>query len=198
MRHAEQPVLLFDLGGVLIRSEMFAELRRLLGDDRSEAQLIELWLRNPLTRRFELGQCSMEAFAESAVLELGLDLEPEEFLAAFKSWPKGFFDGAEGLLRDLRTRCTVCCLSNSNEAHWTDAIAPHFDHAFSSHLIGCIKPDRESFAYVVNRTGATPEAIHFFDDAPTNVNAARSYGLNAYHTDGFESLKARLRDLGFL
>ena len=198
MTDARQSVLLFDLGGVLIESVMFGELKRLMNTDRSEADLIELWLRNPLARRFELGQCPPEEFSRSVIRELGLDLDPAAFLASFSTWPKGFYDGAARLLADLRSEHTVCCLSNSNEVHWTSSITAHFDHAFSSHLIGCIKPDPEAFAYVLNEIDVPAERVHFFDDALVNVEAARRLGLNAYHTVGYRALKATLKELGFI
>lgn len=198
MADVRQSVLLFDLGGVLIESVMFRELKRLMNTDRSEAELLEVWLRNPLARRFELGQCSPEEFSRSVVREFGLNLDPAEFLAVFATWPKGFYDGAVRLLADLRSAHTVCCLSNSNEVHWTSSLTAPFDHAFSSHLIGCIKPDPEAFAHVLNEIGVPPQRVHFFDDAPLNVEAARRLGLNAYHTAGFPALKSTLKQLGFI
>jgi len=191
-------VLLFDLGGVLIESQMFSELQRLMNSDHTEPELVEAWLRNPVARRFELGQCSVNEFSQSVVRELQLSLSPEDFLAAFRSWPKGFYHGAESMLFELRSTYAVCCLSNSNEAHWTDAITDHFDFAFSSHLIGRIKPDRDAFEYVLDSIGVEAHAVHFFDDAPLNVEAARSVGLNAHHTVGYKRLKSKLIELGFL
>lgn len=197
MTNVRQSVLLFDLGGVLIESVMFAELKRLMNTDRSEAALLEAWLRNPLARRFELGQCPPEEFSRGVIHEFGLNLDPAEFLAIFATWPKGFYDGALRLLADLRSEHTVCCLSNSNEVHWTSSLTAPFDHAFSSHLIGCIKPDPEAFAHVLREIEVPAERVHFFDDASLNVEAARRLGLNAYHTVGFRALKNTLKQLGF-
>lgn len=198
MPNPAHSVLLFDLGGVLIESDMFSELRRLMKTDQTEAQLIEVWMRNPVARRFELGQCSVDEFALSIVSEFRLSLAPADFLAAFETWPTGFYDGVERMLAELRTRYTVACLSNSNEVHWTDAITDHFDFAFSSHLIEHIKPDRGAFDHVLDAIGVEANAVCFFDDAPMNVQAARRYGLNAHHTVGYETLKSRLMELRFL
>ncbi|MEM7099824.1 MAG: HAD-IA family hydrolase [Pseudomonadota bacterium] len=191
-------VLLFDLGGVLIESQMFSELKRLMNTDQSEAELIEVWLRNPVAKQFELGQCSVDEFSQSIVREFGLDLPPADFLAEFKDWPKGFYAGVDSTLSELRNTHTVSCLSNSNEAHWTDAITDHFDFAFSSHLIGRIKPNRDAFEHVLDTIGVEAGAVHFFDDALMNVEAASSCGLNAHHTIGYDSLKRTLLELGFL
>lgn len=198
MTHNENPVLLFDLGGVLVQNTLFSQLKRLLRTERTEAELIEAWLADPIAREYELGRCSTEAFCGRIVEALGLTLGALEFLAVFKAGPQGFYPGAEKLLADLRQRHCVCCLSNSNEAHWTDAVTAPFDHAFSSHLIGRIKPDAEAFQYVVEAVGVEPGHVHFFDDAGVNVQAARDFGLNAHCTPGFEALQRRLSELRFL
>jgi putative hydrolase of the HAD superfamily len=190
-----RPILLFDLGGVLIESDMFTELRRLTGSAHSEAELISHWLANPVARAFELGRCTPADFSHSIVREFRLSMAPDDFLSAFATWPKGFYPGVEALLAELRQSHTVCCLSNSNEVHWTNAPIGHFDHAFSSHLIGCIKPDRDAFDHVLSTLGATPGDVHFFDDAPVNVEAARACGLHAHHTPGFTALQTKLHDL---
>lgn len=198
MADSSESVLLFDLGGVLIENKMFSELKRLMGTDQTEAELIHDWLQNTVARRFELGQCSADEFSQNVVDEFRLNLSPQEFLATFKHWPEGFYDGVESMLSQLRRNHTVACLSNSNETHWSDAVAAHFDFAFSSHLIGRIKPDRNAFDHVLGEIGVRAAAVHFFDDAVVNVAAARSYGLNAYHTVGYDNLHSQLIDLGFL
>jgi hypothetical protein len=110
-------LLLFDLGVVLIENDTFAALMVLMGSDRSEAELISLWLNNSTVPKFELGQRS-----------------PDEFLGVFSEWPKSFYPGAEALLGELRHNHLACCLSNSNEIHWKDEFTQHFDCTFSSHL----------------------------------------------------------------
>ncbi len=198
MTRNSDAVLLFDLGGVLIENQMFAELKRLTGTDQTEAELIDVWLRNPVAKQFELGECSVDEFSRSIVSEFDLDLSPRQFLDQFKHWPKGFYAGVELMLAQLREHHTVACLSNSNEAHWTEAVTAHFDFAYSSHLIKCIKPERNAFDHVLNDIGVAATAVHFFDDAAANVEAARSCDLNAYHTVGYDAVRAELAALGFL
>jgi len=198
MSESNSGVLLFDLGGVLIENRMFSELKRLMESQLSEAELIDMWLTNSVARQFELGRCSADEFAHSIIAQFDLPLDPAEFLNAFRYWPKGFYAGVESLLADLRTRFRVCCLSNSNEVHWTDAVTGHFDIAFSSHLMGYIKPDASAFDYALRVIDVTPEEVHYFDDAQRNVEAARACGMMAYHTVGYDQLKSTLATLGLL
>ena len=172
-----QPVLFFDLGGVLIENQRFSEHQRLLNTQQSQAELVELWLANPVAREYELGRCSTDDFSRSIIEELQLSLTPEEFLVAFREWPKGFYPGVDSMLQQLRAQATVCCLSNSNEAHWTEKVTSHFDHAFSSHLIGRIKPDRDAFEHVLGVLDVAAKDVIYFDDAESNVEA----GSHAWH-----------------
>jgi putative hydrolase of the HAD superfamily len=190
-------VLLFDLGGVLVENEMFSELRNLMAADKTQAELIELWLESPFVRKFELGRCSKNDFARGIITEFDLSLTQESFLEAFKSWPKGFYAGVEPLLAQLRHNHTVCCLSNSNTAHWSNSIAGKFDHAFSSHIIGHIKPDVGAFEYVLTELDVSAREVHFFDDAEANVTSAQRCGFNAYQTVGFDEVMKKLVELGF-
>lgn len=198
MNKFEPDVLLFDLGGVLIENQMFSELKRLMHTDKSEAQLIEMWLTSKAAREFELGRCSPNEFANSIIEQFGLQLGPREFLDSFKSWPKGFYPGAEPLLAELKLKFRICCLSNSNEVHWTSFITGHFEHALSSHLLGCIKPDREAFDTALKVIDVAPDKVCYFDDAALNVDAARSCGMLAHHTIGFDALRSTLHDLRLL
>lgn len=181
-------VLVFDLGGVLIENEMFTELDRLLVGDTTETALKSQWLASPAVRSFELGHCSPEEFGDAIVVEFGLSVSPDEFLTAFIDWPKGFYAGAEILLAELRNNFTLGCLSNSNELHWGALPESAFDHAYSSHLLGKIKPDFDVFEFVTRDLGCEPGEVLFFDDAEPNIDAARSFGWNADLTRGFDEL----------
>jgi len=198
MQETSSAVLLFDLGGVLIENQMFSELQRLMGSKLNEAELIQMWLKNPAARQFELGRCSPDEFAKSIIQQFGLPLDERTFLAAFKGWPKGFYVGAESMLAELRSKYRVCCLSNSNEIHWSRAITDHFEFALSSHLMGCIKPDRDAFEHALGAIGVDPDKVYYFDDAPMNVEAASTCGMHAHHTVGYDQLRSTLAELGFL
>lgn len=188
--------LIFDLGGVLVENDMFHQLPRLMREPVSEAELKTRWLRSPAVRTFELGRCSPDAFATMLNEEFQLSASPEDFLAAFSGWPRGLHRDAEVLLRDLRARCTIGCLSNSNELHWTTGITAHFDHCYSSHLLQRIKPDAEVFEYVTTDIGCQPGEIVFFDDSQLNIDAARAAGWEAHLTVGFEALERTLAETG--
>lgn len=189
-------LLLFDLGGVLIRNDMFAQLQQLMGTSESEAVIKSKWLASPAVRDFELGRCTPDQFSTSIVEEFQLQTTPAAFLDAFAGWPKGFYAGAPDLLVQLRKKSPVGCLSNSNELHWTDQLTSHFDHAYSSHQLQRIKPDPDVFDFVTTDVGVKPHQIVFFDDSQPNVDAALAFGWEAHLTVGFSELNQVLRTLG--
>jgi glucose-1-phosphatase len=193
-----QKVLVFDLGGVLLENSGAERLTAMLPPGFPPGDVRLRWLASPAVRQFERGRISADEFASSVVREWGLRLEPSEFIASFAMWVKGFYPGAKELLASLSARHRILCLSNSNEVHWArfPELPALFEFAFSSHLTGEMKPDPEAFQCVLDRTGARPGDIYFFDDLLPNVEAARSLGMNAFQVDGLSGLEAALRDAG--
>jgi glucose-1-phosphatase len=194
----EPPILLFDLGGVLVQNSIFEDLPLLIREARLDGDLHELWLSCRTVRSFERGEIDAHTFASQFIAEWRLSISPSEFLERFAGWPKGFFPGASELLTALRRDYKIAYLSNSNALHWArlGAILAHADFVFASHLCGLVKPDPAIFDLVVERLGRDPRDIYFFDDSPRNVAAARRAGMKAYETVGFEALVAMITALG--
>jgi len=184
-------LLMFDLGGVLIHSTVFDNLKRLLPVSVQTVDIKERWLSSRSVRQFECGEISANDFAEGFVAEWELELTPLAFLKEFSSWPRNFFPGARETVHELRKSYRVGCLSNSNPLHWSkfDDLEDMFDISLFSHLIGAIKPDPEIFALAVNECDVDPQDVYFFDDCSANVRSAQSLGMTAFQVDGFNSLK---------
>ena len=191
-------VLLFDLGGVLVDNAIFADLPQLLPTPIADADLRARWADSPAVHQFECGQIAADEFAAAFVAEWRLPIAPAAFLERFAAWPRGLYPGAEALLLGLRRRYRIAYLSNCNAVHWGGfgGLLQHADDAFSSHLWGVMKPDPAIFAMAVDALGGDPSVICFFDDAPRNVEAARTIGMKAHLTAGFAALEATLRSLG--
>src|SRR6476659_9158816 len=106
-------VLLFDLGGVLVEFSGVRDVAPLLRTEATESEIVERWSRCPHTEAFGLGLLSREEFAERFVRDWRVDLPPERFLQAFRSWSRRLLPGAEQLLASLRPRFRLAALSNS-------------------------------------------------------------------------------------
>lgn len=190
-------VLLFDLGGVLVEYTGVREVARLLSAGTSEPEILDRLSRCPLTEAFGCGQLSRQEFGERFVRDWGIDLAPERFLEAFRSWSKCLFPGAVELLASLRSRFRLAALSNSNELHWERnsrdlGVTDLFEVAISSHQVGLRKPDPRIYLAALDRLGVSPDGVVFFDDVPENVAAAEGLGIRAFQVDGVAGVRGRL------
>jgi len=190
-------VLLFDLGGVFVEFSGVRDLAALLRGRLSETEILERWSRCPHTEQFSLGKLSRGDFGERFVKDWNLELPPEDFLREFQSWSRCLFPGAVELLTSLRPKFRLAALSNSNELHWERntndlGVMGLFEVAISSHQIGMCKPDPKMYLAALDRLGAPPDAVMFFDDVPANVEAASALGIQAFQVEGVEGVRSRL------
>ena len=195
-------LVLFDLGGVLVRLGGVGAMRDLAGID-SDDEVWARWLACPWVRSFERGLCSMDDFASGVISDWGLSIAPSEFLERFASWPEALFEGAVELVEEVRSRVPVGCLSNTNSIHWEVqgnvwGFDQLFDFRFLSHELGLIKPDLEIFEHVVRAAGSPGAGIVFLDDNSLNVASALEMGLQAHQVRGVEEARATLAALGLI
>jgi putative hydrolase of the HAD superfamily len=195
-------LVLFDLGGVLIRLGGVDAMQELAGID-SEEEVWARWLACRWVRGFERGQCAPEAFASGVVSDWELSITPIEFLERFRSWPEALYDGAADVVKTVRSRVQVGCLTNTNSIHWDEqgvrwGLDQLFDTYFLSHELGLVKPDQEIFAHVSAVAGCPNQRIVFLDDNAINVEQAQSLGFRAHRVSGPDEARDALVRLGVL
>lgn len=196
-------VVLFDVGGVLVELGGVDALLSWMGPSASVEQLWPVWLRSPAVRAFETGRIGPTEFASGILAELQLDIEPERFLESFARWPTRPYPGALEMVASIPKDFQRALLSNSNMLHWPRVLddmdfRSSFEHRFSSHLTGKIKPDAEAFEHVVETLKCRPSEVLFLDDNLLNVEAARSVGMQAQRARGVQEARAVLRAVGIL
>jgi len=181
-------VVLFDLGGVLIRLGGFDVWKEMTGQT-DDMEVLRRWLQCPVVRDFERGHTTVDNFVHGMIETHNLPIESEDFLTLFKNLPDGFLDGAREVVADVVDHVRVGCFSNTNDIHW--AMQPYsqelhdlFDVYFLSYKMGRVKPDAEAFHYVIEELACEPGAIFFIDDSMINVDAARACGINAHVAKG--------------
>ena len=199
-QHNQFKVLLFDLGGVLLRLNDPIET---FGLDISLTEFKDRWLRSPSVRSFEGGEIDTEEFAKKIVSEADLPYDWQEFIRRFDSWPDRLFDETLDVLRAIPATYSRALLSNINALHWgreeiAKPLAGHFDRFFLSYETGCVKPDREAFEMVTETFECRPDEVLFFDDSPLSVTAAADYGMEAVHAIGIGDVRQALGEHGVL
>jgi len=178
---AEPKVILFDLGGVLLRlNDPIATFGLACGD----AEFHRDWLLSPAVREFERGAITAEQFASQIVQEMQLPYDANDFLDRFIAWPGSVFPEAVALVERIPERYACAILSNTNALHWQsldieNGFSNRFERYFLSFETGLLKPDVRAFANVAEQYECAPADILFFDDNPLNVSAAIKAGMHA-------------------
>lgn len=197
-------VVLFDIGGVIIRTDDPGPRKRLarcFGLDRGE--LDGLVFLNPAAQAAERGEGPEEAVWEYVRDRFSLSpVEMSAFQAEF--WGGDSADRSMlELLAGLHPRYRTGLLTNSwlrdplilfwNRFNLPEAeVRSALDAVISSAAVGVQKPDPRIFAAALERFGALAEETVFVDDFPLNVEAAQGLGFEAIL---FESPTQARRDL---
>lgn len=182
-------LVLFDIGGVLLRTDDPAPRTRLAqryGLDR--AGIDRLVFSSPAAQAAEIGRAEESAVWAHVGETLGIDAaEMVEFQRQF--WAGDTVDlSLFDLLRSLRPARRTGLLTNS----WLreplalfrtrygladDLVRDAVEAAVSSAQVGVQKPDRRIFDTALARFNAAAEETVFVDDFVQNVEAARKLGM---------------------
>jgi len=186
--------LIFDLGGVVIQLRGTPIRKEWFPEHNQPDDVWVRWLTSKAPQLYESGKIDTDEFANAVVNELELSCSAEEFLAYFSVLPEKTFPGVKAILESLKSNYVTAAFSNSNALHWDRfdtemGLVPFFDHVFSSHLIGLVKPDPASFQHVIEAMDVNPAAVAFFDDNQLNVDAAKALGMTATRVVGVDELQ---------
>ncbi len=87
---------------------------------------------------------------------------------------------------------TVGILSNIEHVTYSVVedllILSHFKHKFLSYKIGHLKPEPQIYRHVINNIPFKKEELFFIDDLKSNVEAAKSSGVDAVQYSNFDEL----------
>jgi HAD superfamily hydrolase (TIGR01509 family) len=104
-----------------------------------------------------------------------------------------------GLVEELRRRCLVACLTNTEvevgRLNRERGLYRPFDRAFLSTELGLHKPDRAIFERALAEIRCAPGEAVFTDDSAANVAGAAAAGLHAIHYKDFEGFSSELASL---
>ncbi len=179
--------VIFDLGGVLVRTEDRIP-RQLLAEKfgMTYEEMDSLVYGSPSSKEAGEGKISAEQHKETVLKTLGLPLD------SFKSFGDEFWGGDRldkklvEFIEGLRGEYTTALLSNA----WDDLrpllvnlwkIDGVFDHIFISAEVKLAKRDPRIYQHVISELQQDPSEMIFVDDFIENVKAAKAEGLQAIH-----------------
>lgn len=189
--------VVFDLGGVLLRTEDRRPRTKLA--ERLGMTYEELERRVYGSREAMRGEVSAEDHKKGVLESLGL---PQDAMKEFgdEFWGGDRMDSVlVEFIRGLQGDYTTALLSNA----WDDLrplltslwkIADAFDHIFISAEMGMAKPDPMIYRAVTEELEKDPAELVFLDDFIENVTAAREEGWNAIHFRSPEGALAELAE----
>ena len=83
-------------------------------------------------------------------------------------------------------------LSNTEQASYSVikklTSLEHFKYKFLSYKIGYLKPESEIYDYVIDNIPYPKEELLFIDDLKSNIESARSHGINSIQYTNFKQL----------
>jgi epoxide hydrolase-like predicted phosphatase len=196
--------IVFDIGGVLIRTEDHAPRRRLeeqLGLAPGAAEYILLNSADGL--RTQRGEFSEEENWHRIQRELNLS---DANLARFRRefWAGDKLDEAlVDYIRRLHRRYQTAIISNAMPGLMTLVtgkypMADAFDVIVGSGDVKVTKPDPAIYHLTLARLGRLPAEAIFIDDSLPNVEGARAVGMHAIHYTRDMDLPAALAAHGVL
>lgn len=190
----KNPVILFDVGGVLAD---LGSPTALMDLPYSDEHFWQAWLTSPNVRSYETGRMPGQQALPAISRDLGIS-DRGDFEQIFRQWHLRLFPDVERLISKLPDGIELALLSNINPIHWqqlssSTQIFDRFTHLFLSYELGIYKPEAAAFEYVIDVLDRDPAEILFVDDTEANVVAARRHGIDAHQVNDFETLEYRLQ-----
>ncbi len=196
-------VVIFDMGGVLVRTEDTAPRVALgLRFGKTYTELDKIVFANKSSLRASRGEISARDHMQHVMRTLDLP-ETDETINNFID---EFFLGDEvdeeivDYIQSLRPRYQTVLLSNAWDnlrkvlaTKWK--IADAFDEIFISAEMGIAKPDPRIYKMVLEKLDVAPEETVFIDDFIKNIESARKLGMFGIHFQNKDQAMAELMSL---
>ena len=193
--------VIWDLGGVLVRTEDFTP-RDILAQrfGLTTGELSNLVFGDNLDFRAQLGEITAEEQWENIRSNLGVDAEEIPSIRAQFFAGDRLDNNLMDYIRSLKSNFTTVLLSNALDSlrdliidEWK--IEDAFHHLIISAEVGLMKPGLEIYCLAVEKTGCEPEEVVFIDDMPENIIGARDVGMHAILFQNAAQARADLEEL---
>jgi len=180
-RKSGKPVIVLDVGGVLVDFDL-KPLIRALSENRGESvSLPPLSAMDRLFLPVQTGKASFNDIVPELNAFLKVSIPPEEWRDLLCSIFTGEMQGMREMLTELKRDFYLVGLTNTIEPHWTFVLQTYeilhlLDGCIVSYVEGLAKPDPAIYQRVMDRycNGGLP--YFHTDDLPEYVEAARRLG----------------------
>jgi FMN phosphatase YigB (HAD superfamily) len=197
-----QPVLVFDLGKVLVDFDYSIAARKIAARSaKSSAELGAFLLRSPLLADYESGRLTRPQFYDAIRDAIGFHGDLDEFggyfADIFTAMPETIDLHAEVRRRGYQTYL----LSNTNDlavehVRRNFPFYKDFDGYVLSFEVGVMKPESKIYAAVETLTGRRGADLVYIDDRPENVEAGVARGWRGIVHESAEKTRRALAAWG--
>jgi putative hydrolase of the HAD superfamily len=200
-------ILLSDIGGILVGFSWERAISHWAAASATDAETIRgRFAIDDQFELFETGSLTSAAYFAHLRQTLHVAVSDGELTAGWNAIFTGVDGEVKQLLEESRTSgVRVIGVTNTNTVHltawwpWYQAEFPVFDAVYASPEIGCRKPDRAFFDYVLRVEGVGVEDdVVFVDDVAENVDGASRAGIPGFVYHNVEQMRMQLHDRGFI
>lgn len=183
--------LIFDFGGVIIRSEQSGAISRFKEIGVADAaKRLDKYQQFGIFGDLEEGRISADDFLRELSKLAGHEVSFEESTYAWRGYCAGLPQrNLDALVRLREKGYRVLLLSNTNPfmMSWARSndfdgqghgIDHYFDHVYTSYELCMAKPHADIFQHVLEAEHAKPQECIFVDDSERNVATARQLGIH--------------------
>jgi glucose-1-phosphatase len=208
MLNKEIQALIFDMGGVLLRTTNDQPRNELATELNIDPKALEnLVFNSPSSISCESGIITYQQNCEILTEQLGnaLKQNTEVFLNRFFA---GDVENDEliKLITKIKSKYSLGLLSNAWEGARERLVGKHqffglFDCVLFSAEAGFRKPDPQIYLKILEKMNVEPTTAVFIDDMPQNIIGAKSVGMIAVQFTSNHQIKAdlsRILDIDFL
>lgn len=196
-------IIIFDMGGVIqviapnysiehANKELFEKTGVVLFPNKIKV--------SPKYVEFQQGKISPKEYFQNLINVSKAKVSVEELLNVYKQiyLKLAYFDPKmTKLIKDLRKKYTVACLSDTTEFHRQineeKGFFKLFDFYFTSSGLGVTKDEVRAFEIVIEKLKIKPSDCIFIDDKEGHVERAKSIGIDAIQFKNYEQLVAELK-----
>lgn len=185
--------LLFDLGGVIVNLDYHKTINAFeaLGVTNAEI-LYNQFSQTEIFDDFETGCLSGKEFINLMKRQISTHSSESEIKKAWNAMILGFEEAKLEQIKRYSEKIPCYLLSNTNEIHLAyiqsllgkmpfKNLELLFNKCYYSHIIGKRKPHKETFEWVLNDMGYTPEDVLFIEDSPQHIEGAKTINLNTLY-----------------
>jgi len=185
--------IVLDWGGILIDLDGQSSIDEFNRIGALEvAKYVEFCRVEDMFLRLELGQIDTAQFClEAREQDPAYEGSDEALCHAWNVLLSGIPENRLKRLEELKDRCRLFLLSNTNEIHWEYARRwwqpeDYFEKIFLSYEMHQVKPDKEIFLQMLQEGGMKGEETLFIDDSKRNCEAAAALGIQTIHAKSLD------------